>query len=290
MAPHARMCRIERHVIDKAEAMDHSCGAVVSLIIGDPSGVLRGLPLLAERGLIAFFDAKKIAETVGVEGLDRRGMGTQTVCSDDALAVGMVLAPRGHKPVGGMACTIIVVRPIVLHTRFRHQGHHCPHVRMKHRCAQHRMNRGERTMAVDFLQTRGTVHGLGGKISRPIARQSRVPITKRHRCKRLATLEVPKDTRAHRAEHCGGARVKDLAHVRVARDPLHAVDDVHMALGPLLGTGQERGRWEGKHGKGRPERIREGNLGIPQTVIWQAGTTALHQAKERIGGQMLPSW
>src|SRR5437667_10569290 len=97
MAPHARMCRIERHVIDKAEAMDHSCGAVVSLIIGDPSGLLRGLPLLAERGRIAFFDAKKIAGTVGVGGLDRRGMGTQSGSSDDAPAVGRVRAPRGHK-------------------------------------------------------------------------------------------------------------------------------------------------------------------------------------------------
>src|SRR5207253_5583945 len=44
--PHTRICRIERHVIDKAEAMDHPCGAVVSLIRGDPSSVVRCLHLL----------------------------------------------------------------------------------------------------------------------------------------------------------------------------------------------------------------------------------------------------
>jgi len=40
--------------------MDHPCGAVVSLIIGDTSSVLRCLHLLAEIGMIAFFDAEKI--------------------------------------------------------------------------------------------------------------------------------------------------------------------------------------------------------------------------------------
>jgi hypothetical protein len=42
---------------------------------------------------------------------------------------------------------------------------------MNNRCAQHLMKIGDRTIAVDFLQTRGTVNGLGGKISRPIERQ-----------------------------------------------------------------------------------------------------------------------
>jgi hypothetical protein len=34
MDPHVRMRRIKRQVIDKAEAMDHPCDAVVSLIRG----------------------------------------------------------------------------------------------------------------------------------------------------------------------------------------------------------------------------------------------------------------
>ena len=75
--------------------------------------------------------------------------------------------------------------------------------------------------------------------------------------------------------------------MRVARDPLNTVDGVQIALGPLLVKGQERGRFQGKHGKGRHEHIGEGNLGIVKTVIWQGGQTAAHQAKERIGGQIL---
>src|SRR5262249_40383798 len=77
------------------------------------------------------------------------------------------------------------------------------------------------------------------------------------------------------------------AHVRVARDPLNAVDGVQIALGPFLVKGQERGRFEGEHGKGRHERIAQGNLGIVKTVSGQAGKTAVHQAKQCIGGQML---
>src|SRR6266567_2697048 len=55
MDPHVRTRRIERHVIDKAEAMDHPCGAVVTLIVGDPSSVLCGLHLLEQIGMIPFF-------------------------------------------------------------------------------------------------------------------------------------------------------------------------------------------------------------------------------------------
>src|SRR5213076_558599 len=102
MAPHARMCRIERHIIDKAEAMDHPCGAVVSLIPGDTSGVLRCLHLREEIGMIAFFDPEKIAQAVGVEGLDMWGIGTQTVFGNDALEVRVVLAQLGHKAFGSI--------------------------------------------------------------------------------------------------------------------------------------------------------------------------------------------
>ncbi len=80
-------------------------------------------------------------------------------------------------------------------------------------------------------------------------------IKKRHRFKGLATLELPKDALEQRAEHLGGDRVKDFAHMRVTRDPLNAVDGVQIAFGPFLVKGEERGRFEGKHGKGRHKRI-----------------------------------
>ena len=63
-------------------------------------------------------------------------------------------------------------------------------------------------------------------------------------------LELPKDALEHWAEPLGGDRVKDCAHVRVARDPLNAVDGVQITLSPFLVKSQERGRFEGKQGKG----------------------------------------
>jgi len=167
----------------------------------------------------------------------------------------MILAQLGHKPFGGIAFTIIFVCPIVLHNRFRHQGNHCTQVRMNDRGAQQLMKIGDRPIAVDFLQTRGTVNGLGGKIPCAIEGQQIVVIKERHCFTRLASLQLPKDTREHRAEHLGGHRVKDFAHMRVARDPLDPVDGVQIAFGSLLVKGQQRGRFEGKHGKGRHERI-----------------------------------
>ena len=67
-------------------------------------------------------------------------------------------------------------------------------------------------------------------------------IKKRHRFKRLASLQLPKDTLEHRTEHLGGDRVKDGAHMHVARDAHNAVDGVQIALGALLVKGEERGR------------------------------------------------
>ena len=128
---------------------------------------------------------------------------------------------------------------------------------------------------------------LGRKIPRAIQGQEIMAIKKCHRFKRLATLELPQDALEHGAEPLGGDRVKDFAHARVTRDPLNAVDGVQIPLSPFLVKSQERGRFEGEHGKGRHERIRSGNLGLANTVIWQAGKAAVHQAKERIGGQML---
>ena len=66
-------------------------------------------------------------------------------------------------------------------------------------------------------------------------------IKKHHRFQRLAALELPKDALEHRAERLGGDRIKYLAHVRVARDTLNAVDGVQIALGPLFVKGEERG-------------------------------------------------
>jgi len=50
--------------------MGHPCGAVVSLIRGDTTGVLRCVNLLEQIGMIACFDTQNVVQTVRVEGLE----------------------------------------------------------------------------------------------------------------------------------------------------------------------------------------------------------------------------
>src|SRR5262249_10355682 len=144
-----------------------------------------------------------------------------------------------YKALGGITFAIILIRPITVDNRLRHERYDGPLVRMNNRGPQPLMTIGDRTIAVDFVQTRGTVNRLGGKILCAIERQYIVPIQKHHRFKRLASLPLSKDALEHRTEPLGRDRVKDGAHMRVAWDALNAVDGVQIALGALLVKGQE---------------------------------------------------
>jgi hypothetical protein len=67
---------MERHVIHKAEAMNHLCGAVGSLIEGHAPSVLGCLSLLKQQGMIAVLDPKNIVTPVGMEHRDTGRIGT----------------------------------------------------------------------------------------------------------------------------------------------------------------------------------------------------------------------
>ena len=103
--------------------------------------------------MVAFFDPKDIVQSVVLQGLDVRSIGTQAVFGDDELEVRVVPAEFDDKPFGGMPFTIIFVRPIMLPDRFRHQWNHGTHVWMDDRCAQHLMRIRDRPVAVNSLQT-----------------------------------------------------------------------------------------------------------------------------------------
>src|SRR5262245_42214305 len=75
--------------------------------------------------------------------------------------------------------------------------------------------------------------------------------------------------------------IRTLAHVRVTRDMPAPVDGVQIALGPLLGKGEERGRLEGKPGERRHQSIRSGNADLPTARIRDIGEAASDQVKER---------
>jgi hypothetical protein len=99
--------------------------------------VLRCLDLLEQISMIALFDPKDIVQTVGVERLDMRSVGTQAIFGDDELEVGMILAQLGNKALGRVPFTIIFVCAIVLHNRFRHQRNDGSLIRMDNRGTQH---------------------------------------------------------------------------------------------------------------------------------------------------------
>ena len=90
---------------------------------------------LEQIGMIAFFDAENIVQPMILQGLNMRGVGTQAIFGDNELEVRVVPTQLGNEAFGGIPFTIIFVRPIVLHNRFRHQGNHCAHVWMDNRRA-----------------------------------------------------------------------------------------------------------------------------------------------------------
>ena len=118
--------------------------------------------------------------------------------------------------------------------------------------------------------------------------QEVMSIKKRQRCQRLAALEWSPEARAHRTEPLRGAGLTSRAQVCVARHTRAPVDGVPMALGALLGTGEERGRLEGKPGQGGHARRGEGHLGRVQTVSGQAGHATAHPVQARLGRERLP--
>ena len=236
--PHVRIRLIEGDIIPKAKAMHETRSTIVPLIRGDASRLLGRLDLLEHIGMITFFHPQDIPEIMGVQGLDMRSVSTEAVFRDEELEVGMILTPLGHKAFGGMAFAIIFVHAIVVRHRLGHERNDGPLVRMDDRSAHHLMGRGDGPVAVDPVSTGGAVHRLGRKIPRTIKGQEIMAIKKCHRLKRLATLELPKDAREHWAEPRGGDRVQDFAHVRIARDPLNAVDGVQIPRSPFLGKGR----------------------------------------------------
>ena len=131
------------------------------------------------------------------------------------------------------------------------------------------------------------MHGLGGKILRPIERQHGVVIKEQHRFQGLAALELSKDALAQRAHRFGGDWIEYLAPLRVARHAINSVDRPQVPFDPVFVESQQRRRFEGKQGKCRHARIRESNLRIAQAVIWDGSQTTTNHANQGISGERL---
>ncbi len=196
LAPHVCMGGIAGHRMDQAEAMAHPRATVVALILGDTSGMLRCLPRLAQLGMLTLFPPKDRGQRGGLEGLDGRRMGTQAVVRDEALAGRGGVAQLSHKALGGLPFASIFGGAIAVHHRLGHERHDGPLVWMDERSPQHLRRRGDGAVAVDAVETGGTVKRRGRKILRTVQRQEGVTIEALHRFQRLAPLALSQDARA----------------------------------------------------------------------------------------------
>src|SRR4029450_10173656 len=118
---------------------------------------------VVHKGVSAVLDPATIMPLVGVEGLERRGMGTPALFGEAAWPGWGVLTPRGQEPFGARACASIVGRALVWHERCWHHRTPCSHVRMDTRRAPPLMRRRHAAVAGDLWQTGRPVHRLGGE-------------------------------------------------------------------------------------------------------------------------------
>ena len=99
--------------------------------------------------MVALLGPKDIVQSVVLQELDVRSIGTQAVLGEDELEVRVVLAEFNDKPFGGMAFTIIFVSNIVFHDRFRHQRNHDTHIWVNDGGDQHLMRIRDRPVEVN---------------------------------------------------------------------------------------------------------------------------------------------
>jgi hypothetical protein len=280
---------LERPVLPKAAARDHTRGAVMPLIVGHGPGWRGRLHRLDQRGVVACCAPKNGVAAVVVPGLDGRRMGPQAVFGHDALEVRVILAPRGHDACGGVAFTSMCGGAILVDEGFWQPGNHGPPVRMAKRRAHHGMSRRRAAVAVDRWPTCRAVQRLGGNRPRAIACQEIAVIKTHQRGKRLAALAWPQDPRAQGASGGRANRLKARAPRRVTGHTRHPVDGGHMALGPVLVQGKPRRRCEGTQGQSRHERIGQRTRCLATAMIRDGGEAASHPAQEGIGGEMCAS-
>ena len=163
-APHLRVRRLEGDVMEEAQPRHQPGGAVVPCLRDDAPGVLRGLALLEQRGMSAFFPPADRVEIVVLQSLHVRGLGTQPLVGDDTLEVRVVLAQLGPQAFGGMPFTIIFGWASAVHKRRGHERHAGSLGWLDERGAQQRMRIGDSPVAVPPVQTGGTLDRLGRQI------------------------------------------------------------------------------------------------------------------------------
>ena len=86
-------------------------------------------------------------------------------------------------------------------------------------------------------------------------------LDKDHLFQGFATLKLAKNRLERGSQVLGLDRVEYLAHRSITRYPSNAVNALQIVLGAFFVKGEQRGRFEGEHGKGGHEGITQRDLG-----------------------------
>ena len=103
------------------------------------------------------------------------------------------MAQLGHEALGGIALTVIFLRAILFDNGLGHQRNDCTAVWMEHRRPQQLGIIGDRTIAMDLVETRVTVNRLRGKLPRAIECQEIRVVEQYHLLQCFTALELTKD-------------------------------------------------------------------------------------------------
>ena len=108
-------------------------------------------------------------------------------------------------------------------------------------------------------------------------------IDKHHRFQGFATLQLPKPSFKCLSQVLGLHRIECFAHRRITRYPANAVNTLQIVFGPLLIKGEQRGRFEGEHGKGGHQDIAQRDFGIAFSVLRDGTKDIVHRTQQGIG-------
>ena len=176
--------------------------------------------------------------------LNRGGMGSQAVFSDQQLEVRVSLTQRGDETRGRVPRAIIFGGAILRENRCGHQRHPGTLVGVDERRTQPLMGGGTRAVSVVVCQTRIAVQRFGGHIARASEGSEVGALNKAPCFKGLAALELTKNRLKRWSQTFGLDRSASLAHRGIARDPPAAVNPRQVVCGPLLIKGEQRGGLE----------------------------------------------
>jgi hypothetical protein len=101
--------------------------------------------------MITFFDAQDVVDILGLQHLDVRGIGTETIFGDNHLEMRVVLTELGENTFGRGALAIIFAGAVLFDNGLGHQRNDFALIGMNESRPQHLMGIGHGAVSLLFL-------------------------------------------------------------------------------------------------------------------------------------------